>query len=231
MTDVSAGPNTLADIGTRRLETFVDAAFAFAVTMLVISIDEIPASLHELLDALKGIPAFAVSFFQIMIFWIGHRRWSDATNTNTTASTLWSLALVFAVMIYIYPLKLMFGQFFYWASSGFFPSTWGAQASASDLRALFAIFGFGMSAMALCLCMLYQCSVREGADSQTQQETVRAGRAAWAIVCTISLVSGFCSLALPFPINLFSPWLYVVLAFTGPIARRIAHRQPTGGRQ
>ena len=33
-----------------RIETFVDAAFAFAFTMLVISIDEIPKSPPELFD-------------------------------------------------------------------------------------------------------------------------------------------------------------------------------------
>jgi uncharacterized membrane protein len=39
---------------TTRLETFVDAAFAFALTMLVISVDAIPQSFDELLQALKG---------------------------------------------------------------------------------------------------------------------------------------------------------------------------------
>lgn len=229
MTDVSAGPIALSDESTRRLETFVDAAFAFAVTMLVISIDEIPGSLAELLDALKGVPAFAVSFFQIMIFWIGHRRWSDATSTNTTASTLWSLTLVFVVMIYIYPLKLMFGQFFYWASSGYLPSAWSGQSSAPDLSVLFAIFGFGMAAMALCLAMLYQCSTREVANSTAQRATIHAGRAAWTFVGSIGLLAAVCSLTLPFPTNLFSPWLYLVLAFTGLLARRIALSKNAGG--
>ncbi len=56
------------------LETFLDAAFAFATTMLVISIGDIPSSYAELIEALKGTPAFAMSFAAIMIFWLGHRR-------------------------------------------------------------------------------------------------------------------------------------------------------------
>ena len=36
-----------------RIETFVDAAFAFAFTMLVISIDEIPKSLQNCLSSPK----------------------------------------------------------------------------------------------------------------------------------------------------------------------------------
>ena len=41
-----------------RIEVFVDAAFAFAVTMLVISFDQIPQSFNEMVEAVKGIPAF-----------------------------------------------------------------------------------------------------------------------------------------------------------------------------
>lgn len=44
-----------------RIETFVDAAFAFAFTMLVISIDEIPSSPVELFELSKDIPAFILS--------------------------------------------------------------------------------------------------------------------------------------------------------------------------
>jgi transmembrane protein TMEM174 (potassium channel) len=58
-----------------RIETFTDAAFAFAVAFLVIS----TASAHsfqELRQALVGTPAFAVSFVLIMVFWVGHWKWS-----------------------------------------------------------------------------------------------------------------------------------------------------------
>ena len=56
-----------------RIETFVDAAFAFAFTMLVISIDEIPRSPPELVAAARDIPAF---IFSATI------RTGDTTNAN-----------------------------------------------------------------------------------------------------------------------------------------------------
>ena len=59
-----------------RLEAFVDATFAFAVTLLVISLESIPDSIPGMLQALKGVPAFAASFAQIMLFWSAHATWS-----------------------------------------------------------------------------------------------------------------------------------------------------------
>ena len=43
---------------TTRLEAFVDAAFAFALTLLVISFDAVPTNYNELITALKSVPAF-----------------------------------------------------------------------------------------------------------------------------------------------------------------------------
>lgn len=52
-----------------RLETFADAAFAFAVTLLVVGGgDSVPANFDELLLAMNQIPAFAASFANIMLF-------------------------------------------------------------------------------------------------------------------------------------------------------------------
>ena len=45
---------------TTRLETFVDAAFAFALTLLVISFDAVPQNYQELMNALKSRSGFSV---------------------------------------------------------------------------------------------------------------------------------------------------------------------------
>jgi hypothetical protein len=44
-----------------RLETFIDAAFAFAITMLVIAAQQIPDDIETLLAAFKNVPAFIAS--------------------------------------------------------------------------------------------------------------------------------------------------------------------------
>ena len=77
-----------------RLEAFVDAAFAFAVTLLVISLDAIPDSTPALIEALKGIPAFAASFAQIAFFWYSHASWSRRYGMNDGAGVWLSLLLI-----------------------------------------------------------------------------------------------------------------------------------------
>ena len=60
----------LRGLEVTRLDTFIDAAFAFVLTLLVISFDEIPSTYAEMLAAVKRIPGFAASFAVLMMFWL-----------------------------------------------------------------------------------------------------------------------------------------------------------------
>ena len=59
-----------------RLETFIDAAFAFAISMLVIAAQQIPDNIQTLLAAFKNVPTFVCSIAVLGIFWRGHWLWS-----------------------------------------------------------------------------------------------------------------------------------------------------------
>jgi hypothetical protein len=59
-----------------RLETFIDAAFAFAISMLVIAAQQIPDNIEALLAAFKNVPTFICSIAVLGIFWRGHWLWS-----------------------------------------------------------------------------------------------------------------------------------------------------------
>ena len=102
-----------------RLEGFVDASFAFAVTVLVISFGHVPASVPEMLHALRGLPAFAVSFLLIARIWKAHRDWSRHYDIEDATSLRLSLLLVFVVLVFVYPLRLLFALFFAWIGHGF----------------------------------------------------------------------------------------------------------------
>ena len=90
-----------------RLETLTDAAFAFAITMLVISIGKIPGNLNELIAALKTTPALVLAFAMIFLFWSNHRIWSRQFELDTFFSRFITFGLIFILLVYIYPLRLL----------------------------------------------------------------------------------------------------------------------------
>ena len=91
-----------------RLETFIDAAFAFAITMLVIGGQQIPTDIETLLAAFRNVPAFVTSTIVLGIFWRGHWLWSRRYGLEDGVSILISWAMLVTILIYIYPLKVVF---------------------------------------------------------------------------------------------------------------------------
>jgi uncharacterized membrane protein len=51
-----------------RLEPFIDAAFAFAISVLVIAAQQIPDNIQRLLAAFKNVPTFVCSIAVLGIF-------------------------------------------------------------------------------------------------------------------------------------------------------------------
>lgn len=146
--------------GVTRLEAFVDAAFAFAVTLLVISVDRIPDSIGALLQALKNVPAFAASFAMVAMFWYAHVRWSRRYRLGTVPATLLSLLLVFLVLVYVYPLRLLLGTFFAWITNGWLPMPLNDANGARPLAFMFTFYGLAFASMSACIGGLYALAWR-----------------------------------------------------------------------
>src|SRR6266705_4441375 len=96
-----------------RLETFIDAAFAFAISMLVIAPQQIPDNIEALLGAFKNVPAFVASIIVLGIFWRGHWLWSRRYGLEDGVSIFISWAMIVTILIYIYPLKAMFSSMWF----------------------------------------------------------------------------------------------------------------------
>jgi hypothetical protein len=96
-----------------RLESFVDATFAFAVSLLVIAGQQVPDDLDTLLRAFNNVPAFAASIAVMGFFWRGHWLWSRRFGLEDGVSSLISWAMIFTMLIYVYQLKIIFGGMFY----------------------------------------------------------------------------------------------------------------------
>ena len=91
-----------------RLETFADAAFAFAVTLLVIAVDEVPQTFEELETAIKSIPVFLFSSAQVFAFWVAHRNWSRVYGLDNGVAVLLTLLLVMGLLVMVFPLRIVY---------------------------------------------------------------------------------------------------------------------------
>lgn len=89
-----------------RLQAFSDGVFAFAATLLVVSL-EVPSSYEELLEALAGFPALAIAFAAIVSLWAIHREFFARYPLGDDVSMVINAALLFIVLMYVYPLKLL----------------------------------------------------------------------------------------------------------------------------
>ena len=198
-----------------RLETFTDAAFAFAVTLLVVGGgDYVPVTFDEMLAAMQQVPAFAACFANIMFFWYAHHVWSRHYGLEDLRSSLLSMLLIFVVLIYIYPLKAIYSGAIEFFSGGYFPSFFSLDAEdpASDLRVMFTIFGVGYSSLAAVMLMLYRHALGLGDSlrlSDLERYDTQSQIYAWIVNITIPLISIVLAQTLP------NNWLFAAGMFYG----------------
>jgi uncharacterized membrane protein len=90
-----------------RIEGLSDAVFAFAVTLLVISL-EVPKTFNELLGAMHGFIAFALSFAVLFQVWYRQYVFFRRYGLQDTVTIVLNAVLLFVALCYVYPLKFLF---------------------------------------------------------------------------------------------------------------------------
>ena len=207
---------------TTRLETFVDAAFAFALTMLVISVDVIPDSMEQLVDALKRIPAFAASFAIVVNFWHGHYRWSRRYGVEDAGSVVLSLLLVFIVLVFLYPLRLMMSGALSAMSGGWLPSEIEI-TTVGDFRLLAVVYGVAFALLSATLVALNARVRRMPLDPPLSAEDRAVAGVeveAWGVLACIGVISAVLAMVLPPSWVGISVWIWMSLAFIMPLMSR-----------
>ena len=214
-----------------RVDAFVDAAFAFAVTLLFISLGHVPQSVGDLVQALRGVPAFAASFYIISRFWQAHRSWSRHYGIEDAYGVRLSLALVFLLLVYVYPLRMVAGLTFASFSGGALEETPIVVRSVADLRTIYVVFGIGYALTGTIFVLLHRHALGlADALGLTAAERIRTRTICrrWTGVIALAGLSAILASVLPmgrdaaFPCDIVPGFLYLLLI---PMIRLIVRRE------
>lgn len=219
----------MTDIDTRhemarRLDAFVDAAFAFAVTLLVAGGGDPPANLSELTGMILRAPAYGASFALIVMFWLGYRDLGRLWPFRDALSTGLSLAVVFVVLLYVFPLRLIMESAFHALSGGLLPGG-DLVDGLPDLRVLYIAYGAGCLVLSGLFAALYRHHLGQGEASPSQALSGRIWIANWSILAVVSLVSIVLAAVAPDGVATWAPgFVYMtvplVIGITMPIRAR-----------
>jgi uncharacterized membrane protein len=138
-----------------RLEAFSDGVFALSATLLVVSL-EVPRTVPDLMHALSGFAAFALSFGALILIWGVHNGFFRRYGLQDAWTTFLNACLLFVVLFYTYPLKFV--------ASGFARSVFriddasgGSRliGSTREMATLFMLYSGGFVAIFVCVSLLY----------------------------------------------------------------------------
>lgn len=189
---------------TSRLDNFTDAAFAFAVSLLVIGGARAPEDFDQLVIALGDLPAFAFGFAIIGQFWLGHVRWRAARGDGDWLSLTLTLLLVFLTLVYVQPLRGMAAATGLWF-------TGQGQGFGGSLSGLFAVYGTGFVAMSLTMAGLWEETIRGSRLKPAERGLAKGERGIWLILAATGLLSILVSLT---RYGIFAAMIYATLPVT-----------------
>jgi hypothetical protein len=215
--------------GMTRIETFVDAAFAFAFTMLVISIDQIPRSPTELLELSKDIPAFMLSAALIGWIWVAHTHWSRTFGLQDPATVFLSLSLVVLVLIFVYPIKLMVQATVVYFTDDILNTGLFTDGGWDDnsVVSLFVYFSLGLFTLSIILISLYWNALRFKAQlvlSEYEVYFCKYSCVPWLVLAVTALVSCVLAISVPEPHTVIAANIYFSLPLSIYLARNLFRR-------
>jgi uncharacterized membrane protein len=211
-----------------RLETFIDAAFAFAISMLVIAAQQIPDNIQALLAAFKNVPTFICSIAVLGIYWRGHWLWSRRYGLEDGVSILISWIMIVTILIFIYPLKAIFGAMWNLLSNGQVGHPFSLHTTEAQARTIFAIYALGLIAISteILLLNLRAWQLREPLRLNARERLMTLGElTGWSIPVSVGIVSLLLSFILPIQEIAWCGWVYFLMAIVLRVHKFLHNRR------
>ncbi len=136
-----------------RIEAFSDAVFAFATTLLIVSL-EVPKNFVELMEILEGFFPFAISFTIFFFIWTEQNLFFRRFNLHDDATMWLNAALLFFVLFFVYPLKFLFNAFMHFDT---------AFSNPLQVNHLMQIYGVGYGTIHVIFALLYRHAYKQEA--------------------------------------------------------------------
>ncbi len=126
-----------------RVEAFSDGVFAFAATLMVVTLDM--ENTLWLTGAKAGsFISFGASFFVLVMLWKVHYNFFRRNSYIDNWIIALNSVLLFVVLYYVFPLKSLINSWM------------GLQAiNRDELASLFVMYGFGFAVIFLCYSLMY----------------------------------------------------------------------------
>jgi uncharacterized membrane protein len=141
----------------RRIETFSDAVFAFAVTLLIVSL-EVPRTFEELLISIRGFVAFGICFGLLLLIWHEQHVFFRRYGLDDLPTIFLNAALLFIVLFYVYPLKFLFTLIF--SDSMYGPGHSPVSIKEGQVVDLMTIYGVGYIIIYVLFLLMYIHALR-----------------------------------------------------------------------
>jgi uncharacterized membrane protein len=168
-----------------RLESFSDAVFGFALTLLIVSM-EVPKIFADLIGTMRDFPAFAVCFAMLASIWNTHYKFSRRYGLDDATPRFLTCVLLFIVLFYVYPLKFLFNLSI---NDMIFGETVTAPLiKENEISALLSIYSFGFAGVYLSFALLYlhAWQLRDGLDL-SEIEKLETRYIMWRLVAVAAL--------------------------------------------
>ena len=212
-----------------RVEALSDGVIAFAVTLLVVSL-EVPRTFDELLATMRGFLAFAITFAMLFHVWLTQYKFFRRYGLNDNF-TIWMTALLlFVVLFYVYPLK------FVWTLLVNVALGFGATVETGAGRVepvvrdgqmplMLAVYGAGFAAVFAIFALMYWHAYRKRAELDLNELELFDTRTLIqenALMAAVGLLSAALALTGTRPSSLLAGLSYWLI---GPIQYLHGHRR------